>query len=156
MKLTSSSLIAAVLLVALSACGGTAAVPAGSTVPVEPADHRIGVIMGMPSSRGDVLTDDYMMTLYRFDQDTAAPSKSTCIDACAVQWPPALVGKNLTFAGGDKALLGTVTRADGAKQLTLKGWPLYRFAGDRVEGDTKGHGAQGLWFAVDSNGDKVK
>lgn len=103
--------------------------------------------MGMPSSLGEVLTDNYMLTLDRYDQDTAVPSRSNCLGACTAQWLPAIAGDKVTFAGGDKSLLGMITRPDGAKQLTLKGWPLYRFAGDRAEDDTKGHGVGGEWFA---------
>jgi predicted lipoprotein with Yx(FWY)xxD motif len=110
-----------------------------------PVGHKTALIMAMPSSLGPVVTDDYMLTLYRSDKDTASPSASNCTGACAVQWPPVLIDGTVTYAGGDQSLVGSVTRPDGARQLTLKGWPLYRFAGDRAEGDTNGHGLEGLW-----------
>jgi predicted lipoprotein with Yx(FWY)xxD motif len=163
---------AAVAAVAVSACGaaaghrGTAAPPgprsnATASAPPAggtgvPADRRTALIMAMPSSLGLVVTDDYMFTLYRSDNDTPSPPRSNCTGACAVRWPPVLVGAHVTFAGGDQSLLGTVTRPDGATQLTLGSWPLYRYAGDRAEGDTRGHGIDGTWFALTADGAKAK
>ncbi|MFD0447742.1 hypothetical protein ACFQ10_43930 [Streptomyces indonesiensis] len=48
--------------------------------------------------------------------------------------------------------MGSVTRADGTKQLTLAGWPVYRFAGDNKPGDTKGQGVGGTWNALAPDG----
>jgi predicted lipoprotein with Yx(FWY)xxD motif len=41
-----------------------------------------------------------------------------------------------------------VTRADGAKQLAYKGWPLYFFHNDTKPGDTNGEGVNGVWFVM--------
>jgi predicted lipoprotein with Yx(FWY)xxD motif len=155
---------AVLVAVALSACGGaTGRDPAASRAPGSasstaagagsagggvPADHKTGLIMVMPSSLGEVVTDDYMFTLYRSDRDTASPSRSNCTGACAVTWPPVLTAGKVTFVDGDQASVGTVTRTDATTQLTLRGWPLYRYAGDKAEGDTKGHGVDGTWFAA--------
>src|SRR5439155_15560419 len=82
------------------------------------------------------------------DKDTPSPSTSNCTGPCAVTWPPVLTGGKVIFADGDQASLGTIIRANGTTQLTLHGWPLYRYAGDKAEGDTKGHGLDGTWFAA--------
>ena len=37
---------------------------------------------------------------------------------------------------------GTITRADGKKQTTYKGMPLYFFVGDKAAGDTNGQGVK--------------
>ena len=84
------------------------------------------------------------MTLYRFDKDTADPPKSNCDGECAKTWPA--VPPQATSAAGagiDDALLGEVTRADGVKQLTIGGWPMYRYAKDTKAGDAKGQGVGG-------------
>jgi predicted lipoprotein with Yx(FWY)xxD motif len=70
-------------------------------------------------------------------------------------WPPVLAGGKVTFVGGDQSLVGTLTRPDGTTQLTLRSWPLYRYAGDKAEGNTRGHGIDGAWFAVTADGEKV-
>lgn len=87
-------------------------------------------------------------TLYRFDKDTAKPAKSNCAGQCAVTWPPLLATGAPRLAGVDPALVGIVVRPDGSKQVTLGGWPLYRYSGDKAPGETRGEGVGGTWRAV--------
>ncbi|WP_369231046.1 SCO0930 family lipoprotein [Streptomyces sp. R21] len=104
---------------------------------------------------GKVVTDSAGMTLYRFDKDTAEPPKSNCDGDCATAWPPVPADGATAAAGVDKAALGEVTRADGSKQLTIDGWPMYRYAKDTKAGDTNGQGVGGTWFASAPNGKKA-
>ncbi|MEU5694449.1 hypothetical protein [Actinosynnema sp. NPDC020468] len=105
---------------------------------------------------GTVLTDARGLTLYRFDKDTSKPSTSTCDGDCAAKWPPALAeSADVVVTGVDKALVGTVDRKDGTKQLTVSGWPLYRFAQDQTAGEAKGQGVGGTWFAAAPDGKKA-
>lgn len=104
---------------------------------------------------GNVLTDGSGLTLYRFDKDTANPPKSNCAGDCASTWPPVPADDASAGAGIDKALLGEVTRADGTKQLTVGGWPAYRYAKDVNAGDVNGQGVGGKWFALAPNGKKA-
>ncbi|MFD9000202.1 SCO0930 family lipoprotein [Streptomyces sp. NPDC059582] len=105
---------------------------------------------------GKVLTDSTGLTLYRFDQDTAEPPKSNCDGDCATAWPPVPADDATAGAGIDKALLGEVTRTDGTKQLTVGGWPAYRYAKDTKAGDTTGQGVGGKWFSLAPDGKKAK
>lgn len=104
---------------------------------------------------GKVLTDSAGFTLYRFDKDTAEPPKSSCDGDCAKAWPPVPAEGAEAATGVDKALLGEVTRSDGTKQLTIGGWPMYRYAKDTKAGDTNGQGVGGTWFASAPNGKKA-
>ncbi|MGY1581979.1 SCO0930 family lipoprotein [Streptomyces sp. MN13] len=104
---------------------------------------------------GNVLTDADGRTLYRFDKDTADPAKSNCDGDCATAWPPVPADDASAGAGIDKKLLGEVTRADGTKQLTVDGWPAYRYAKDVNAGDTKGQGVGGTWYALAPDGKKA-
>ncbi|MFJ2261481.1 SCO0930 family lipoprotein [Streptomyces sp. NPDC087844] len=104
---------------------------------------------------GEVVTDSAGMTLYRFDKDTAEPPKSTCDGDCATAWPPVPSSGAAAPVGIDKALLGEVTRTDGTKQLTIDGWPQYRFAKDTKAGDVKGQGVGGTWYASAPTGKKA-
>ncbi|MFC4031726.1 hypothetical protein ACFO3J_09570 [Streptomyces polygonati] len=107
---------------------------------------------------GAHLIDINESTLYRFDKDTAQPSASNCVDACATQWPPVTVeeGGNVYLAGVDPKAVGAISRPDGRIQLTVGGWPVYRFAQDTQPGDTKGQGVGGTWFAVGPTGEKAR
>ncbi|MYX30180.1 hypothetical protein GTY75_26730 [Streptomyces sp. SID8381] len=104
---------------------------------------------------GKVLTDSAGMTLYRFDQDTAEPPKSNCDGDCATAWPPVPADDATAGAGVDKAMLGEVTRSDGSKQLTIGGWPAYRYAKDTKAGQVNGQGVGGKWYALAPNGKKA-
>ncbi|GAB3434444.1 hypothetical protein [Flindersiella endophytica] len=104
---------------------------------------------------GDIVTDEQGRTLYRFDQDTNNPSATNCVDACAEKWPPVLAGEKVNVDGIEADLVGTVDRPDGSQQVTLKGWPLYRFADDKQAGDIKGQGVQGTWFVAAPDGAKA-
>ncbi|MCX4669182.1 hypothetical protein OG453_21325 [Streptomyces sp. NBC_01381] len=95
-------------------------------------------------------------TLYRFDKDTASPSKSTCNGACATTWPPVLVdpGSKIFVDGVRPSDVGVVKRDDGTRQVTVGGWPVYRFSKDLKPGDTNGQGVGGTWFGVQPGGQK--
>ncbi|CAM5390870.1 lipoprotein [Streptomyces spiroverticillatus] len=104
---------------------------------------------------GKIVTDSAGMTLYRFDKDTAKPPKSNCEGDCAKAWPVVPAGTATAVPGTDASAVGSVTRADGTKQLTLGGWPMYRFAQDTKAGDVKGQGVGGTWFASAPDGKKA-
>ncbi|MFI6339094.1 hypothetical protein [Streptomyces sp. NPDC050535] len=96
-------------------------------------------------------------TLYRFDKDTADPSRSNCDGDCATTWPPVLIspGGRIFIDGVDKSDVGVVKRTDGTLQVTLGGWPVYRFSKDLKPGDTNGQGVGGTWFGVTPDGQKA-
>ncbi|MFF4489910.1 hypothetical protein ACFY0F_25985 [Streptomyces sp. NPDC001544] len=102
---------------------------------------------------GNVVTDDKGMTLYRYDKDQPAPSKWTCSGACTKTWMPVIVQDSVKTAGVANSLLGTVHR-DGKKQLTLAGWPLYRYLGDTTSGQANGQAKDQQWYAVTPSGQK--
>lgn len=104
---------------------------------------------------GEIVVDDKGRTLYRFDNDTNDPAATNCVDDCAKNWPPVLAGEKVNVDGIDSELVGTVDRPDGSQQVTLKGWPLYRFADDKQPGDILGQGVEGVWFVAAPNGAKA-
>ncbi|MFI2372736.1 SCO0930 family lipoprotein [Streptomyces sp. NPDC018833] len=104
---------------------------------------------------GKVVTDSEGFTLYRFDKDTAKPPKSNCEGDCAKAWPVVAAGGATAAPGVDPSLIGEVTRADGSKQLTIDGWPMYRYAKDTKAGDVNGQGVGGTWYASAPDGKKA-
>ncbi|MER7817477.1 SCO0930 family lipoprotein [Streptomyces sp. NPDC096153] len=104
---------------------------------------------------GKVLTDSEGLTLYRFDKDSVDPVTSNCNGDCAKAWPVVAAGDVTPAPGTDASLIGSVTRADGTKQLTVGGWPMYRYAKDTKPGDANGQGVGGTWFASAPDGKKA-
>jgi predicted lipoprotein with Yx(FWY)xxD motif len=112
---------------------------------------------GAAGTLDPVVVNGAGFTLYRFDKDTADPSQSNCNGACAVTWPPVVVNPTgkIFLNGVPKAEIGVVKRADGKIQVTVGGWPVYRFSKDTAPGQTNGEGVGGTWFAVSPQGAKV-
>ncbi|MFD5142209.1 SCO0930 family lipoprotein [Streptomyces sp. NPDC058401] len=104
---------------------------------------------------GSVATDAAGSTLYRFDKDTAQPPRSNCEGACATLWPAVPADGAQAPDGANAGLLGSVDRADGTRQLTIAGWPVYRYAKDERPGETKGEGVGGTWHALGADGGKA-
>lgn len=126
--------------------------PQGGPSKPKPADQ---LRIGNDNKLGPVLTDSEGFTLYRFDKDTADPPKSNCDGDCATAWPPVPASDVSSAAGIDPSLLGEVTRADGTQQLTVAGWPMYRFAKDTKPGQVKGEKVGGTWFAAAPDGTRA-
>ncbi|MCB5180044.1 SCO0930 family lipoprotein [Streptomyces antimicrobicus] len=167
---TSLAAVAVAVAVALTAtaCGGTEdkagdaakGAGAGAAAPAQaPAGAAVGpggqLAVRQDAALGPVLVDGAGFTLYRFDKDTAKPPTSTCDGDCAKAWPPVPAADAKAAAGTDPSLLGEVVRPDGSKQLTVAGWPAYRFAKDTAPGETKGQGVGGTWFALAPDGKKA-
>ena len=152
---------AALVLATAAACSSTSSPSSGS------ATSTISVTSGAGSSNssaalmvtsnqslGQIVTTGSGITVYRFDADTDNPSKSNCTGGCASAWPPVLATGTGTpsVSGVSPSAVGEVTRADGSKQLTLDGWPLYTYAGDSGAGSIAGQGSGGTWWAVTPTG----
>jgi len=97
-------------------------------------------------SFGNVLTDGTGKTLYCFVKD--ANSTSVCVDGCLITWPVYYAANANPPSGLDAADIATITRADGKKQTTYKGWPLYYYSGDKAKDEIKGDGVGGVWFVA--------
>jgi predicted lipoprotein with Yx(FWY)xxD motif len=108
------------------------------------------VVSTKTSSLGTFLVDGNGRALYLWDADHGA--KSMCSGACAQAWPPLTTTGTPRAGGAVKAsLLGTTKRADGSREVTYAGHPLYTFAGDTQAGQTTGQGSNGFgapWWVV--------
>jgi predicted lipoprotein with Yx(FWY)xxD motif len=102
---------------------------------------------------GVVVTDEKGWILYRYDRDTANPSRSTCNGACTAVWTPVIADQQ-QVPGLDATKVSTVTRDDGLIQVTLSGWPMYYYKGDKKPGDWTGQNVGKTWFAFAPSGKK--
>ncbi|MFB6888277.1 hypothetical protein ACFCX4_03050 [Kitasatospora sp. NPDC056327] len=164
LALFTASGLAAAALVAGCGSSGTGgpppamppAAPSAPAAPAAPGTNGATLRTTTDPHLGTIVTDSAGYTLYRFDRDSADPPTATCNGGCAAIWPPVPAdGATVTVSGVDAGLVGTVTRADGSRQLTLAGRPLYRYAPDQRPGDTRGQGVDGTWFAVTPTGDRA-
>ena len=119
--------------------------------------HQVELNATPSDQIGTYVADGAGRTLYRFDNDSAKPPKSTCNGDCAKTWPPLLIKSpgEIYPKGIDPKILGYVERADGHCQVTINGWPVYYYAGDAKPGDFRGQGIKGTWFAVTPTGGKT-
>jgi predicted lipoprotein with Yx(FWY)xxD motif len=124
--------------------------------PAEVADVNLtkGLVGKRVPKMGQVVTDEKGWVLYRFDRDSADPPKSNCLGDCARVWPPVLTDGKPDLSGIADEKVGTVTRPDGTKQVTIGNWPVYRYVGDKKPGQWKGQGVGGTWFVVTPTGTK--
>lgn len=142
--LTAAALVAASLGDASSAAPQKA--PKGALVSI----HK--------TTLGKVVADARGRTLYLFEKDRNR--MSSCNGACAAYWPPLLTSaKPRAGAGVRASLLGVARRADGRRQVTYAGHPLYTFVGDTKAGQTSGEGLTNFgapWDAVAPNGRPIE
>ncbi|TCM44883.1 hypothetical protein [Kribbella sp. VKM Ac-2568] len=144
----------------LTACGGGAsATPAPQNTPAQSTPNPSATAKLSTTTAGNfgkIVVDGTGRTLYVYDLDTSHPSKSNCDGSCAALWPPLPAGTGTPQVSGVSAsLVGTVTRSDGTKQLTLAGSPLYYFANDTKAGDVNGQAVDGTWWVIGANGKKI-
>jgi predicted lipoprotein with Yx(FWY)xxD motif len=145
---------------AVSACGGGGAAtasppPAPSKTTTTPT--RTATVRVANSRLGRILVDSTGHTLYLFKADSGA--SSVCAGACAVAWPPLRTGGNPVVGGGaSAALVGSIARSGGARQVTYNGQPLYVFVEDHNPGEVNGQGLTAFgaaWFAVSPAGNQI-
>lgn len=128
--------------------------PAAAGTPAPRATARGALVAKTIPKMGGVVTDAKGWVLYRFDKDTKGAAMSACTGACAKIWPPAWTSGKPRLTGIDPARVDTIKWADGRLQLTLGGWPLYRYAGDPKPGAWKGQGVSGTWWVAAPTGAK--
>jgi predicted lipoprotein with Yx(FWY)xxD motif len=113
------------------------------------------VELGDNDKLGKFLTGEDGKTLYMFTPDTA--TTSACNTGCVDSWPPFTLEAGETVKGGEGVTgkFGTITRQDGATQVTYNSHPLYYCSGDQAAGDTNGQGLNSKWYVVGANGNAI-
>ena len=150
--LVAAGLGAAVLTIA--ACGSSSpsgtSTSGGAGASGAPAASS-GALKTTTIGSATVLTNAKGFTLYWFAPDT--PTSSKCNGSCTTYWPP--VSGPVTAGAGVTGKLSVITRADGSKQATYNGHPLYTYSGDTAPGQAKGNGLNisgGVWHEVTASG----
>jgi len=151
---------AALAALALAGCSGgsgstTGASASGSSPTTSAAPGAAATDLSVaPSSLGQIVVDGKGMTVYYYGKDTKGETASACTGQCLTQWPPVTASGTPSVTGvtGD---VGTIDGANGTKQVTIDGLPIYTFAGDSAAGDVKGQLVANAWWAVAPDGSKI-
>ena len=153
------------LALLLTACGGSSsssassptsapASSAGPTAAGEPTTAIGGiqpgdVVLIVEQSRlGYVLAEGNQVVVYTYANDKKG-GPPTCTGACAATWLPLTVQNKPLVELGAKlpGVLGTVSTAEGHKQITYNGYPLYILKGAGPFAVT-GDGMGGMWHVI--------
>jgi DMSO/TMAO reductase YedYZ molybdopterin-dependent catalytic subunit/predicted lipoprotein with Yx(FWY)xxD motif len=107
---------------------------------------------------GFFLVDGSGRTLYWTTADVSGQSNVTgaALDSWPVFYTADIILPLVPTMGNPPKLLpqlyasefGTITRADGTKQTTFRGWPLYYYKNDKASLDTSGQGVDGAWYVA--------
>jgi predicted lipoprotein with Yx(FWY)xxD motif len=142
------------LAVAAAASLGTATPAAGHPTVASAAE----TLTVRSSAFGRILFDSRGRALYAFTRDPRG--RSACSGACAAAWPPYLVRGRLRGGGSvERSLLGTTRRANGTRQVTYAGRPLYYYVGDRRPGQVRCQNVRefgGVWLVMRPSGRLVR
>ena len=150
------------LVLLLTACGGSsssssssAAGNTGGSTPTAAAQPSGGVGLYSPGTQvliversrlGWVLAEASGDVVYTYGGDTKGGSP-TCTGTCAAIWPAVTGVPQVGPADTLPGTLGTVSMANGAKQITYNGYPLYILKGAGAL-STKGQGLEGKWHVI--------
>jgi predicted lipoprotein with Yx(FWY)xxD motif len=105
------------------------------------------------SKLGHIVVSPQGLTLYALSPETTHHLLCTSAE-CLKFWPPLTASSSkarLVDGPGVHGALGLLRRSGGQLQVTLRGMPLYRYAGDHARGQVNGQGLRsfgGTWHAV--------
>lgn len=149
------------LIVAAAACGSDDKAAPGPGVPPDAAPPTDGATasatlrLASSAALGNYLTDGNGRALYLYSKDfpaapgaAASTAVSNCSGGCLTAWPAFHADAIAPGPGLNAADFGELTRADGTRQTTFHGWPLYYFASDNQPSDVKGEGVGNVWFVL--------
>jgi len=105
------------------------------------------VMIGTSKEIGNYLVDGSGNSLYWFTKDSA--NMSACSGDCIKNWP-AFTADSFVVPSALKASdFATISRSDGMKQATYRGYPLYYWVKDKMHGDVTGQNVGKVWFVID-------
>ena len=95
---------------------------------------------------GKLLTDSTGRSLYIQARDVPNTGAVATLGEVGRFYPP-FYAESVSAGGGiNVSEFGYLTRADGQRQTTFRGWPLYYYINDREPGDAKSQGANNITF----------
>jgi predicted lipoprotein with Yx(FWY)xxD motif len=97
---------------------------------------------------GMVLAGSKGLTLYYFTKDKPHSGKSACFGSCLAAWPALAAPVKAPAGARMPGPMGTITRGNGTVQVTINGFPIYYYVGDKAPGQIAGNGVEGTWHII--------
>jgi predicted lipoprotein with Yx(FWY)xxD motif len=123
-----------------------------------PKPDTVTLQITQSDTMGSYITDAKGHAVYVFTKD--GKGESRCSDACAEAWPPVVTsGKPRGGSKIDAKKIGVTERADGKRQVTYDGRPLYYY---KQDGETMAISGQavfsydGDWYLIAPSGALIK
>jgi len=135
------------LVLLLTACGGSSSSPAGNAGSTPNAGGQPSGAPDLPSPGTTVLIVEHSKLGWVLAEASGFVVYTSCTGACAAIWPAVTGIPQVGPAASLPYTLGTVTMANGGKQITYNGYPLYTLKGARAL-STKGDGIEGKWHVI--------
>jgi len=141
--------VAAISVLLIAGCTQTPGPqPTPTATTTVPATQAPDPVQTADTTLGKILVDADGMTLYYFANDIPASGASTCYGQCEAAWPIFSVDIVTVSSPLLASDFSSITRTDGTKQTTYRGWPLYYWQADTKPGDVSGENVQKVWFVV--------
>ena len=131
----------AAVLVALMLLLSAAALMAGCT-----QQQPLTVGLSDHPTYGKILTDSTGRSLYIQARDVPNTGAVANLGELGRFYPPFYAESVVDGNGINVSEFGYLTRADGKRQTTYRGWPLYYYLNDKAPGDAKSQGANNNTF----------
>jgi len=129
-----------------------APLPSGGDQSIPPVGTTVMIVQ--KSAIGYVLAEANHQVVYTYSKDKKN-GKPTCTGACAATWVPATGTPQAGPADIFSGQFGLVTRANGVKQITYNGLPLYLLK-DAKPLATSGNGQGGVWHVVKLSASNIR
>lgn len=100
------------------------------------------------TSAGKVLANPHGLTVYYYTADKPGSGVSACTGSCAQAWPAVLAPVQAPAGVMLPGAIGQIVLPSGHRQVTVNGYPIYRYAGDKHPGQAKGNGIGGAWHVI--------
>jgi predicted lipoprotein with Yx(FWY)xxD motif len=144
-KFTRRTLCAVAVMTSGASLFGAAVLPGVSGA----SSGSITITVSQNKTWGPTLTLKDGFTVYRLTKDSN--NMSVCTGKCATVWLPVLLAPGQKSAVGVGVTgLGSFARANGTKQVTFQGIPLYTFTKDKKAGVVSGNvkDGWGQWWSI--------
>jgi predicted lipoprotein with Yx(FWY)xxD motif len=127
---------------------GTQTTQATQAAPASPSSISTVALKAETTRTGTVLADNHGLTLYYYSADKRGSGTSVCTGGCATAWPPLAAPVKAPAGVRLPGPLGIITRPGGVRQVTINGFPIYLYAGDKAPGQETGNGMSGSWHVI--------